>query len=224
MLTRGRLDIALFGDLDCYRQYKDFTARHPKLPFFRKKTIGVALRDLDGRFDELFTGGRFHLLRREVSRARRAGYKVTHLDPASHLDAIMQVNMSMASRQGRAMDPAYLDRDAVVDYCGRRGQWYGVFDADAVLRAYCHLSLVGDCCLYSRVLGDPRHGRYGIMYLLFQHTMEAMHRLRTAQGHPRWLMYDMFLGCGDGLRQFKRHLGFVPERVHWSWLPAALPN
>ena len=37
------------------------------------------------------------------------------------------------------------------------------------------------------------------------------------QGRPRWLQYAIYWDGTDGLRQFKRELGFRPYRVKWRW-------
>jgi hypothetical protein len=34
-------------------------------------------------------------------------------------------------------------------------------------------------------------------------------------------MYDMYIGGGNGLREFKRRTGFAPRRVTWRWDPYA---
>ena len=55
------------------------------------------------------------------------------------------------------------------------------------------------------------------MYLLIHFTINDMHQVRSRQGYPRWVMYDMFLGGLEGLREFKRRCGFTPQRVSWVW-------
>jgi hypothetical protein len=81
-----------------------------------------------------------------VRRARKLGYTVRCFDPQKYLSGIMCVNASSAIRQGRAIQPDYLDSVRVTAYSAKLGAWYGVFDAGQSLRGYCHVSIVGDCC------------------------------------------------------------------------------
>ena len=217
LLRQKPVRIALFGDAYCRSVYEMFTARHKKLPLTRRKSFGVALRDLDVKPANLFGGPRFELLRRKVRRARRLGYTFRRFDPQERLNEIVRVNGSTAIRQRRAIQPRYLDPVQVASYCAAPGAWYGVFDADQVLRGYCHTPMIGDCGLFSRILGDAESLNDGIMYLLVFETLGEMHKLLSQTGHPRWAMYDMFLGGSQGLRDFKHRCGFDPYRVTWHW-------
>jgi hypothetical protein len=33
----------------------------------------------------------------------------------------------------------------------------------------------------------------------------------------RYIMYDTFFGASDGLKRFKKKLGFKPYKVRWVW-------
>lgn len=217
LLRRPRVRIALFGEDHCRAAYATFTARHPKFPFVRRKSFGAALRDLAVPESELFAGPRFELLRRKVRRARKLGYETRPFEPRDAIEAIQRVHVSSKLRQGRAIRPDYLGQDSLAAYCARPGRWYGVFDAEQVLRGYCHLPVIGECCVFSRIMGDADRLKDGIMYLLVHDVLMAMHRLRTCTGHPRWAFYDMVLGGSQGLRDFKHRCGFDPHRVAWHW-------
>jgi hypothetical protein len=129
----------------------------------------------------------------------------------------MCVNASSAIRQGRVMHADYLDQVKVAVFCTEPGAWYGVFDAGQSPRGYCHMPIIGDCCLVNRILGHAESLGDGIMYLLVHEVLGEMHRLKSRTGHPRWVMYDMFLGGRRGLRDFKHRCGFEPHRVAWYW-------
>lgn len=217
LLRQPSVTIRLFGDLYCFNVYQSFSARHPKLPLVRRKSFGTALWDLDVQPDSMFDGPGFAYLRKKLRRAEKRGYHVEGIDPAQHLDQIMRIHASSALRQGREVRSDYLDRQKVARYLSSPGPWYGVFDAQNILRAYCYLPIVGDCCFYSRILGDAQRLEDGIMYLLIHFTINDMHQVRSRQGYPRWVMYDMFLGGLEGLREFKRRCGFTPQRVSWVW-------
>ncbi len=217
LLRRPRVRIELFGEDHCRAAYAAFTARHPKFPFVRRKSFGAALRDLGAPESELFAGPRFELLRRKVRRTRRLGYQVRLFEPLDALEAILRVHMSSKLRQGRAIRPEYLDHGKLAAYCVQPGPWYGVFDAQQVLRGYCHLPVVGECCVFSRIMGDVDRLEDGIMYLLVHDAVAAMHRLRERTGQPRWAFYDMVLGGSQGLRDFKHRCGFDLYRVSWHW-------
>jgi hypothetical protein len=218
LLRRERITIRLFGDEYCFDTYRTFTARHPKLPLFQRKSFGVALRDLQVPFEGIFSGPKYAYFRRRVRRAERLGYRVKRIDPNHYLNQIMRINASSATRQGSWMRGEYLDERKVAAYNAMPGLWYGVLESQGDLQAYCHLPIVGDCCCYSRILGDAETLGDGIMYLLVHYTIGEMHHIRGNRGFPRWVMYDMFLGGLEGLKEFKRRAGFCPERVTWIWL------
>jgi len=224
LLRQKPISIRLFGDEYCFEVYRTFTARHPKLPLFQRKSFGTALRDLNVPLEMVFDGAHFSSVRRRVRRAERLGYRVVAIDPNQSHEQIMRINASGAIRQGRQMRTDYLDPQKVAAYSAKHatnGSWYGVLDNEGTLRAYCHLALVGECCSYSRILGDPQKLADGIMYLLVHRTIVEMHQLHRRQGFPRWVMYDMYLGGLQGLREFKRRLGFCPNRVRWIWMQEA---
>jgi hypothetical protein len=217
LLRQKPVRICLFGDENSRAMYDFFTARHPKFPLARRYTFGTALRDLDIPAADLFNGPRFAELRQKVRRARRLGYTVRRFDPQEYLSEIMGVHASSASRQGRAMAPDYLDQMKVAEYCTKPGAWYGVFDAGQSLRGYCHMVIFGDCCAPNRILGHAKSLDDGIMYLLIHEVLGEMHRVKSETGHPRWVMYGMFLGGRQGIRGFRLRCGFEPYRVAWYW-------
>jgi hypothetical protein len=217
LMRQKPVRIDMFGDDYSRSTYQRFIARHPKFPVIRRKSFGAALRDLDTPPGDLFAGSRFAYMRRSVRRARKRGYVVRRFDPLAHFTGIMRVNTSSAMRQGRPIQSNYVDPAKVAEYCRASGPWYGVFDSQQALRGYCHMAIVGDCCIFARILGDAEYVEDGIMYLLVHDTLCEMQLLKTRTGNPRWAMYDMFLGGLQGLRDFKHRCGFEPYRVVWHW-------
>jgi hypothetical protein len=213
-----RLTVDAFGDAASQKMFEDFNARHPRLPLIRFKSFGVMLRDLKAAEAELFRPKSMPYLLRQVRKAEKAGFSGRTFLPAERMAEIMQVNSSSAERQGRPMEPHFTDEAAVWAYSQTPGIWYGIFDKRDVLRAYCDLPVGGDYYVYSRILGDARFLGDGIMYLLMRDTMQMMNRQLHEHGHPRWAVYDTYIGGSDGLREFKRRTGFSPYRVTWRWL------
>jgi hypothetical protein len=217
VLRSPKISIEAFGGDDSWELFKKFNSRHPKVPIFRFKTFGVAIRDLRVAPDALFAGGDFKEMRRKVRIAEKKGYRGKIIDPAAHFKEIMDVNRSSPERQGMKMPSGYTEEEEVRSYNSRSGIWFGIFDSEGILRAYCHMLMGGNYYIYSRLLGDGRRLNDGIMFLLMRDTMQLMHQRLLRTGHPRWAMYDMYLGALEGLREFKRHTGFSPTRVSWRW-------
>jgi hypothetical protein len=217
VLRSPRVRIACFGNEYNRSAYQTFSTRHPKFPLMGFKTFGVALR----RTDEPFTGGRYKTLRYNARSAEKLGYRTREINPDRYLKEIMAVNLSSTERQGRVMSDTYTNEEAVRRYNKNPGPWYGVFDKEGELRAYCHAPIIGGCFVYSRIIGDKSKLRDGIIYLMVRDTITAMQPHLARFGYPEWAMYDTFIGASAGLRQFKRAAGFAPARVRWRWIDAA---
>lgn len=201
--------------------YKAFTSRRRMLPIFRLKTFGAAIRSLDRPEEFLFSGKNYELLRRKVRKAKRLGYSVSAFEGHDRIDDILAINRSTGVRQGKIVHSGYTERSEVLSYHARSGELFGVFDTGGTLRAYAHTPIIGEVYLYSRILGDAEFLNDGIMYLLIHDTILAMRARFEQTGSPRWAMYDMYVGGEDGLREFKRRVGFAPARVTWRWVSTA---
>ncbi len=208
--------IDCFGGADSRRIWADNNARHPKILFIKAKYFGVALQKIDP--SNQFEGGKFKTFRYLARKAEKLGYVVREFDARSHVTEIAEINSSAVERQGRSLPPDYTDIEAISRAVLLPGPWYGVFDRDGILRAYCRCPIFGDAFLYSRILGEMSRLDDGIMYLLVKGSLTAMANIQRKLGYPHWAMYDMYYGGGEGLRTFKRHSGFNPERVRWRWV------
>lgn len=206
------------GDDGCRGLYDAFTRRHPRWRVVGAKQMGVALlRVPDTHEDYLADPGRAHL-RRMMRRAERAGYTFVRLDvPAAHVDEVLAINESGATRQGQPMHPDYLDREKVLRHLQRSLDVFGITDAGGALRAYFSIRVCGDVAVLERLLGDAERLNDGIVWLLVAETVRVLGERRRADGRPTWFMYDAFFGATPGMRQFKRMLGLEPYRVSWSW-------
>ncbi|MCU0606099.1 MAG: glycosyltransferase family 2 protein [Candidatus Edwardsbacteria bacterium] len=195
--------------------YSFFTSRHPRYPLIRNKTVGVALLRLPESFDEYISGRRREYLRRMRNRAQREGYRFDRVDPNGHIDEILDINRSLPVRQGRPMDAGYLERQKLEEYFADKAQVFAVLSRQGRLRAYAYVPVLGDVCLFDRLLGHADDLEKGIMYFLLSDIVRAMIEKRNAAGSPNWVEYDTFLGGSDGIRFFKEKMGFSPRNVRW---------
>ena len=210
------VQIEMTGDENCRELYSYFTRRHARWRLIENKRWGVALLLLPEVFVD-YPGIAGPYMRRKVNRATRAGFTVTHVDALTRLDEVLAVNRSAEERQGRPMDPDYLNEEAVRRYFERASDVYGVIDATGVLRAYISLRTCGEVTVLDRLLGHAEALDQGVMYLLVMETIRELIGRRQMDGRPKWFMYDMFSGGSPGLRQFKHRIGCKPYRVSWSW-------
>lgn len=224
VLRSPRIEVACFGGSDARAIHSYFSSRHPKLPLFRRKTFGAALRVVPLEDEEINNGSRYSQMRRKTRKALKAGYTFRKIAPLDHLDAILRINRSSMVRQGGEMPADYVNRDEVLAEMDRNGDWFGVFGADDRLEAYAYVPIFGEAFVFWKILGNADLLEQGIVYLLVDGTMRAMTARRRETGGPLWGMYDMYIGGGDGLREFKRRTGFEPYRVTWRWTGSALQS
>jgi hypothetical protein len=192
--------------------YRYFTKPHPKYKIFKNKSLGAALIDLrtfatgEDFIESLRNWGRAGAERR---RALARGHRLCTIDRNHFVEEIHQINVSSPVRQGMPMDPAYLEKQShYVDLPHFR--YYGVFDPDSRLVAYCNLGLLGNFALIDRLLGLRTTS--GAMYLLLA---DIVHKL-IDEKNLDYLMYDTLFGARPGLRDFKRKFGFRPYRVRYT--------
>lgn len=209
--------IEMAGDYECRRLFLSFTRRHERLKVIQSKRWGVALLAVPDRFDDYFRDPKRAHLRREFSRASRAGLTFSAVDPLERFDDILAINRSAETRQGQPMHPHYLDETRLRRYFERSADVFGVTDAGGTLRAYVAIRISGEVACVERLLGHADALRQGVMWVLITGTIGQLAERRRAVGQPTWVMYDTYFGASPGLRQFKRWVGFEPHRVSWSW-------
>ena len=217
------VEIRVWGESEARAFYDNATAPHPRFPFAGRKTFGAALIDLADPVNASLSGGGFKRLRQHSRKASLAGFTFAPFAPLEHLARILEINASAAIRQGRGMDPQYLDPAAVERMARAHPLSFGVFGADGDLCAYAHAPVHGDVVVFSRILGHAAFNELGVMYLLVSETNKHMARRHAGTGAPRWSFYDMYLGASPGLRFFKDRCGFEPRRVRWRWIGERAP-
>jgi hypothetical protein len=192
-----------------------FRRRHPRYKLVASKAVGVALlpledyADVDGYLASLRT------TRKRVRRAERAGYTFSVFDPDERRAELLEIHASLPERQGRPIDPEYLDPDAAPAR-GPDVDYVGVLH-DGVVVAYGRLDYLGEVAGIGRVMGHGDHLDNGVMFLL---TARIVGHVKATRPDVRYLLYDMFFGAPDGLRAFKTWLGFRPYYVRWTREPA----
>lgn len=198
---------------DIRRAHANFTRRHPRFKVFRNKTMGIALIDLAAFAGESSTY--LHSVRRtgyagaKSRKATARGYRLRPIDRNDHLDEIHAIHTSCEQRQGRPMDSAYRVRKTHYDtlpHCS----CYGVFDRHGRLSAYCSLVRYGNFVSTDQLMGYKNND--GIMDLLLSTIVCRLIEERTVD----YFMYDTFLGAQQGLRNFKRRVGFRPYRARYE--------
>jgi hypothetical protein len=195
------------------RLYGNFTKRHPKYFIFKQKTIGVGLVCLnDFQDSNAYTqsvNGK-NSAAYFSRKALRAGYLFKEIDPEKHRLAILEINRSASSRQGRSMDESYTT-DLIQYPKDSHNAYFGVFQEN-VMVAYLWVVKSGELAVLSRLLGHADHLSNGVMYLLITSYIEQeLIKLHDV----RFVMYDTFFGAGDGLKLFKTRCGFRPYKVKW---------
>lgn len=194
------------------RYYRHFTKRHPRYKIIRNKTLGAALIDLQSfstyaeYLDSVQGKGNGGPQSRQ---ARSRGYWMQQIDRNNFVEEIHSINMSSDYRQGRPMDAAY--REKVTQYHDKpHGLYFGMFNKDGTLVAYCNVGLFGNFAATEQVLGYKTSD--GVMYLLFT---EIVGLLIERRQHA-YFMYDTVFGAQEGLKDFKRRLGFKPYRARYT--------
>jgi hypothetical protein len=188
-----------------------FRARHPRYKVVASKSVGVALLPLENIVDVDDYLADLRTARKRVRRAERAGYTFAEFDPDKRRDELLAIHASLPERQGRPIDPEYLDPDAVYTR-GPGVEYLGVLH-DGVVVAYGRLDYLGEVGGIGRVMGHGDHLENGVMFLL---VARIVGHVKATRPDVRYLLYDMFFGAPDGLRAFKTWLGFRPHYVRWT--------
>lgn len=203
---RHNIDVPDIGEM-----FLHFTKRHPRYKLIRNKSVGMALVDLSGfsdRSDYLSSVSRKDQGGYHGKRALRRGFVFSEIDQNSYLDDIHAINTSVTERQGRPMDRAYFEKPVFYEK-KPHFRYFGILNAEGTLVAYCNIATYGNFAATDRLLGYKNND--GIMYLLL---VEIICRL-IDDNQVQYFMYDTFLGAQEGLRNFKRRLGFQPYRVRY---------
>jgi hypothetical protein len=142
-------------------------------------------------------------------KARSRGYFLQQFDQNDFVDEIHRINISSEVRQGRPMDTAY--REKVLRYVAKPYvMYFGVFNTGGQLVAYCNVGMYGNFAATEQIIGYKNND--GVMYLLLTEIVDKL----LSSGKFSYFMYDTVFGALDGLRDFKRRVGFQPYRVRYT--------
>jgi hypothetical protein len=172
---------------------------------------------LSETFDDYYSGAAGYATRRKVRKAEKLGYTFAPIEHDDFIDDIYKINTSLDERQGRPMDEGYRVRPKPIragaaSTCPRhREVWYGVVH-DGHLVAYTWVYMVGEMCLFNRILGHGEHMANGVMYQLVVGAIADL----TATAGLRYAMYERHTSGTEGLRFFKERMGFRPYWVDWQ--------
>lgn len=195
------------------RIFKNFNRIHPRYLIFKQKTIGVAMIKLNDfanaeAFIKSINGKNSAAY--FSRKASRDGYTFQSINPNELETSLLEVNSSAVKRQGRTMDDSY--KSSINYPMNARNLYYGIFK-DEMLVAYLWIVKTGELAIINRILGHASHLNNGIMYYMVTSYIEL--ELKE-KGNTHFVMYDTFLGAGDGLKMFKSRCGFQPYRIIWK--------
>jgi hypothetical protein len=215
--------VNVFGTEHARDRFEYFSSRHPQFPLIPRKSLGAALINLQGSYDDYRLSKLRGIAKNNLKLAKKRKYSYAKIDAVSAIGQIMEVNGSLSERGGRPMPPLYFDRAAFEVILREIGNAHVVRGPTGDVVAYALVPNIGDLWNVDYVLGHGDHLTSGIMYLLMTSVIEEKFELAKTAGNPKWLMYDTWLGATAGLRQFKAVLGFSPYWVRWRWAGNAHP-
>ncbi len=190
-----------------------FNAPHLRLPLIRKKTLGVALIEAGA-----YGSGAAYLAAQNgknsaayfARKAGRAGYSVRSFEPNAEIDAIHEINVSLSERQGKPMLASHTRKEESFSVPASH-RWYGVFSSEGSLVGYIEVIESGELAIINRILGHGAHLDHGVMYQAGTYTICDI----IDRGACPWILYDTMYGASEGLKLFKRRLGFKAYRARW---------
>lgn len=206
----------MYGGIEVKKIYRYFTEPHPKIPFLEKKKYGIALLHIPPVFQSYIAGKKRQAVRTNNNMCISKGYSFFTFNPSFFIDQILDINMSLPSRQGRKIEKDYLSKEKLSDYFEKVEWLYGVKRSDGTLSAYAHVVDCGGFFNISRLFGHAEDLKNGVMYFLITEIIRTLSQ-ETKERDSIWLMYDTFWGASKGLYYFKERLGFKPYIVDWFW-------
>jgi hypothetical protein len=212
LATMPRVQIVLSrGDPADEEVLRRFRRRHPRYKVVGSKALGAALMALDDFADADDYLAKVRFVRKRARRCSRLGYTVGLFDPVDRRADLLAIHASLLERQGRPIDPEYLDPNAVASR-GPNSEYLGVW-RDGTVAAYARLDYVGDIAGFGRIMGHGAHLDNGVMSLL---VAGIVAHVKASRPQARYLFYDTFFGAPEGLRAFKTNVGFRPHLVRWK--------
>jgi len=217
ILKTPGITLYLFGSDEARYFFSVLTKRHPKYKIIKNKKYLVSLLKLPDNFGEYLSGRYYQNTRWAINKAIRSGYRVEKFDPNLFISDIFEINVSSETRQNRKMADSYTDINKVKDFCKDKKYFFGVFDKENKLKAYCYTPIIGDVFLINRILGHHDSLNDGVMFLLISEIIRDFSEKSKNSNGPSWSMYDSFFGNSDGIILFKKKLGYAPYNVNWKF-------
>jgi hypothetical protein len=193
--------------------YLNFTQRHRRFKIVKNKTWGVAIintRDFKSPDEYIQSIKGKNSAYYFSKRAEKNGYYYKPFKGSEYTSDILNIHTSIGIRQGKKMDENYLKKDFQY-FDDEWNQYYGVF-YNQQLVAYVWMYKLGELNIISRIIGHYDHLKNGIMYLLV--TMLTKDII-LREPVVKWVMYDTWFGASDGLKLYKKRLGFKPYKIKW---------
>jgi hypothetical protein len=171
------------------------------------RQISPRILKVDRNPDEIWRESLDKKARNAVRRAEKSGVKVERIDPADHIDDIVECN-----RSKRGVPPCYTDRKCVAEEIeenkikfGGGFQPIGAFLKDKLV-GYAYIIFVSrDLALFSKFFINYNFGSMSIGELLLWHG------IKEVAGRVRFLQYGSWSRYHSGLDMFLEHFGFSKE-------------
>jgi hypothetical protein len=195
------------------RIFDSFTKRHPRIPIFANKAVGVAIIDLANystKAEYLSTVNGKNSAAYFSRKAEKCGYKVDAFNPNQHQQEILEIHFSNPDRQGKSLPENYKTE---IQYPINNYNKYYAAIINGKIVGYIWTIESGELVVMNRIMGHQDFMKDGLMYLLATEVIAANipHDKR-----PKYMMYDTFFGASEGLKMYKKRLGFNPFKVNWT--------
>lgn len=151
--------------------------------------------------------------RNMVRKSEKANIKCVPIDKNAWLNEVYEINKSSLFRQGRMMSDGYRKFPKHTDYRKECDKHYWVFMGAFLkgkLIAYTSLLPCKDILLVSQILGCPEYFYTGVMNLIL--FSSVVHMAKTNK-YIKVAQYDFWNSGSNGLRHFKKSLGFIPDEI-----------
>lgn len=147
--------------------------------------------------------------RNMVRKAAYNGVKIRKIDKNNYLPHIYEINISSPVRQEREMTAGYRQFPKYTEYtkCCDKHFWefFGAFKDDRMI-AYISVLSHKELVLISQILGHSNYQWTGVMNGILYYVIETI----KSYAYAKVIQYDFWNSGTDGLRHFKKSMGFVP--------------
>lgn len=195
------------------RIFESFTKRHPRIPIFANKAVGVALIDISKfttKSEYLASVNGKNSAAYFSRKAEKSGYKVETFNPNQHQQEILEIHFSNPDRQGKSLPENYKNE---IQYPLNDYNRYYAAKVNGKIVGYIWTIQSGELVVLNRIMGHQEFMKDGLMYLL---ATEVIGNIIHQKSLVKFVMYDTFFGASEGLKMYKKRLGFNPYKVNWT--------